>query len=134
MTKHPHITRTPPRGTPAPVVFDSPHSGSHYPDDFDYIVPLWMLRRGEEPCVEKLFSAAPDLGSPLIAAEFSRMYIDPNRSASDIDPDMLDGEWPHPIEISHMTRSGMGLIRSRSGRDRSRIYDRDATGDRSTEP
>jgi len=120
---HPHITVIPSRGKPAPVVFDSPHSGSHYPDDFDYIVPLWMLRRGEDPCVEELFAAAPDYGAPLIAAEFSRMYIDPNRSAADIDPDMLDGEWPHPIEISHKTRSGMGLIRSRSGRDRKLIYE-----------
>ena len=120
---HPHITVIPSRGKPAPVVFDSPHSGSPYPDDFDYIVPLWMLRRGEDPCVEELFAAAPDYGAPLIAAEFSRMYIDPNRSAADIDPDMLDGEWPHPIEISHKTRSGMGLIRSRSGRDRKLIYE-----------
>ena len=30
-----------PAGEAAPVVFDSPHSGSHYPDDFDYVVPLW---------------------------------------------------------------------------------------------
>ncbi len=124
MTKHPHITITPPRGTPAPVVFDSPHSGSHYPDDFDYVVPLSMLRRGEDPCVEELFAAAPDHGAPLIAAEFSRMYIDPNRSAADLDPEMLDGEWPHPIEVSHKTKSGMGLIRSRSGRDRKPIYER----------
>ena len=55
---HPHITVIPSRGKPAPVVFDSPHSGSHYPDDFDYIVPLWMLRRGEDPCVEELFGGS----------------------------------------------------------------------------
>ena len=118
------VTVIPPRGEPAPVVFDSPHSGSHYPDDFDYVVPLSMLRRGEDPCVEELFAAAPDHGAPLIAAEFSRMYIDPNRSPADIDPDMLDGDWPHPLEVSQKTKSGMGLIRSQSGRDRKPIYER----------
>jgi N-formylglutamate amidohydrolase len=50
------------------------------------------------------------------------MYIDPNRSAADIDPDMLDGIWPHPLEISHKTRAGMGLIRTASGRQRAAIY------------
>ena len=118
------VTVIAPRGAPAPVVFDSPHSGSHYPDDFDYVVPLSMLRRGEDPCVEELFAAAPDHGAPLIAAEFSRMYIDPNRSAADIDPDMIDGDWPHPLEVSHKTKSGMGLIRTQSGLDRKSIYDR----------
>lgn len=121
------VTVIPPRGEPTPVVFDSPHSGSHYPDDFDYVVPLSMLRRGEDPHVEELFGAAPDHGAPLIAAEFSRMYIDPNRSAADIDPDMLAEDWPHPVKISHKTKSGMGLIRTKSGRKRAAIYDRKLT-------
>ncbi len=121
------VTVIPARGTPTPVVFDSPHSGSHYPDDFDYVVPLSMLRRGEDPHVEELFGAAPDNGAPLIAAEFSRMYIDPNRSAADIDPNMLNGDWPHPLEVSHKTKSGMGLIRTQSGRDRKPIYKRKLT-------
>ncbi len=118
------VTIVRPRVAPVPVVFDSPHSGSHYPDDFDYKVPLSMLRRGEDPCVEELFAAAPDHGAPLIAAAFSRMYIDPNRSAADIDPDMLDGEWPHTLAASQKTKSGMGLIRTQSGRKRAAIYDR----------
>jgi N-formylglutamate amidohydrolase len=118
------VTIIGPRGAAVPVVFDSPHSGNHYPDDFDYIVPLSLLRRGEDPFVDELFAAAPDHGAPLIAATFSRMYIDPNRSAADIDPDMLDGIWPHPLEVSHKTRSGMGLIRTASGRQRAAIYSR----------
>ncbi|PPR24500.1 MAG: hypothetical protein CFH40_00812 [Alphaproteobacteria bacterium MarineAlpha10_Bin3] len=118
------VTIIRPRGAPVPAVFDSPHSGTHYPDDFDYIVPLSMLRRGEDPFVDELFAAAPDHGAPLIAATFSRMYIDPNRSDADIDPDMLDGDWPHPLTISRKTRSGMGLIRSQSGRKRAAIYGR----------
>lgn len=121
------VTIVPPRTDPVPVVFDSPHSGTHYPDDFDYVVPLTMLRRGEDPYVDELFAAAPDHGAPLIAAEFSRMYIDPNRSPADIDPDMLDGDWPHPVKVSKKTRSGMGLIRTKSGRQRADIYDRKLT-------
>ena len=33
--------------SPAPVVFDSPHSGYAYPEDFDHVVPRDMLRRAE---------------------------------------------------------------------------------------
>ncbi len=118
------VTVIPPKGQAVAVVFDSPHSGNHYPDDFDYVVPLSMLRRGEDPFVDELFAAAPDHGATFITAAFSRMYIDPNRSAADLDPDLLDGDWPDPLEISHKTRSGMGLVRSKSGRKRDSIYDR----------
>ena len=45
-----------PTGTPAPVVFDSPHSGTVRPADFDTVVPLDVLRRSEDMFVDELFA------------------------------------------------------------------------------
>jgi N-formylglutamate deformylase len=93
-----------------PVVFDSPHSGTVYPDDFRSIVPLVDLRRAEDTHVEKLYADAPAHGATLIAANFPRSYIDANRSLLDIDPALLDAPWPGPISISRKTDKGIGLV------------------------
>ncbi|WP_299621595.1 N-formylglutamate amidohydrolase [Pelagibius sp.] len=112
-----------PRGAPVPVVFDSPHSGMRYPEDFGSIAPLSVLRRSEDAFVDELYSAAPDHGAPLIAADFPRIYIDPNRALIDLDPAMLDGPWPDPLVASRKTELGVGLIWRVMPPD-SQIYDR----------
>ncbi|MGF1593506.1 MAG: N-formylglutamate amidohydrolase [Kiloniellaceae bacterium] len=99
-----------PGANPAPVVFDSPHSGTNYPADFGSVAPLAVLRRSEDAFVDELFGSAPGHGAPLIAAEFPRIYIDPNRSLVDLDPAMLDGPWPDPLVPSRKTELGVGLI------------------------
>lgn len=99
-----------PQGAPAPVVFDSPHSGTEYPADFRSIAPLAVLRRAEDAFVDELFGSAPRHGAPLIAARFPRIYIDPNRDLVDLDPAMLDGPWPEPLRPSRKTELGVGLI------------------------
>ena len=93
-----------------PVVFDSPHSGTNYPADFDTIVPRLTLRRAEDTHVEALYAAAPDHGAALIKAEFPRSYIDANRSLLDIDAALLDSTWPGPINVSKKTEKGIGLV------------------------
>ena len=93
-----------------PVVFDSPHSGTSYPADFETIVPRLTLRRAEDTHVEALYAAAPDYGAILIAANFPRSYIDANRSLLDIDAALLDGAWPGPINVSKKTGKGIGLV------------------------
>ena len=93
-----------------PVVFDSPHSGTVYPADFDTVVPHLTLRRAEDTHVEALYAAAPDHGAVLIAADFPRSYIDANRSLLDIDAALLDGAWPGPINVSKKTEKGIGLV------------------------
>jgi N-formylglutamate amidohydrolase len=114
---------TEPQAEPAPVVFDSPHSGTDYPDDFGTIAPLSILRRSEDAFVDELFAAAPRHGAPLIAARFPRIYIDPNRDLTDLDPAMLDGAWPDPLVPSRKTELGVGLIWRIMPPD-SRLYDR----------
>jgi N-formylglutamate deformylase len=94
-----------------PLVFDSPHSGSEYPDDFGYSCPLDILRTAEDAHIEDLYGAAPEHGATLLAALFPRSYLDVNRDIRDIDQDLLDAPWPGPIAPSEKTRRGMGLIR-----------------------
>ncbi len=114
-------------GNIAPVVFDSPHSGTHYPDDFEYAVPLATMRRGEDAFIDDIFSAAPDHGATLIAATFARMYIDPNRAATDLDPASIDGAWDGPIEMTDKARGGAGLIRTVSVDGTTQLYSRKLT-------
>ena len=94
-----------------PVVFDSPHSGAEYPDDFSCIAPMANVRTSEDAFVDELYAAAPKMGASLLAAHFPRAYIDADRSALDLDPNMLDGPWPEPLAPSpRTTQMGSGLV------------------------
>ncbi len=93
-----------------PVVFDSPHSGSLYPRDYGYACDLGFLRRTEDRYVDELYAGAPATGAPLLAALFARNYIDVNRAEDDIDPDLLDADWPDPHMPSFRTAAGHGLV------------------------
>ncbi len=124
-TPFPPYTLRRPAGEALPLVCDSPHSGVRYPADFRYAIPFDELRAGEDTDVHVLWDALPDVGATLLAAEFPRSYIDPNRDVEDLDPDMLDDPWPGPLSPGEKTRLGIGLIWRDGGRGRSRpIYDR----------
>jgi N-formylglutamate deformylase len=93
-----------------PIVLDSPHSGVNYPDDFAYTMPLQTLRRAEDTHVDKLYSFAQEVGYPMVAANFPRSYIDANRSAQEIDPELFEGDWVSNVEVSSKAKLGKGLI------------------------
>lgn len=93
-----------------PIVCDSPHSGTDYPEDFDTQVPLSVLRQAEDTHVETLWGAAPQVGASLVTALFPRSYIDPNRGLEDLDPELLDGAWHEPLSPGEKSRLGYGLI------------------------
>jgi N-formylglutamate deformylase len=93
-----------------PLVLDSPHSGTEYPEDFAPGVPLQALRQAEDSYVDELYAHGPAVGATLIAAGFPRSYIDPNRSLLDIDTSLLDAPWPGPALTTRKTALGIGLI------------------------
>jgi N-formylglutamate amidohydrolase len=109
MTPSPFI-RIDPQGSRAPVVLDSPHSGTAYPEDFRPAVPLSLLRQAEDAFVDELYGCGPRLGAILIAARFPRSYIDPNRSLLDVDTSLLDAPWLGPVSASRKTQLGIGLV------------------------
>lgn len=100
-------------GTSA-LVLDSPHSGTFYPDDFQYAVPLPLLRQAEDTHVEKLYDFAPALGVAWVEALFPRSYLDANRDTTEIDTTLFDSPWPGPVatdpKVLSKVRLGKGLI------------------------
>lgn len=124
-TPFPPFTLRLSEGEPVPLVCDSPHSGVQYPDDFGHVVPFEQLRGAEDTDVHVLWQALPSVGATLLAANFPRAYIDPNRDIDDIDPAMLAEPWPTPLRPSEKTRLGIGLVWRDAGKNgRWPIYDR----------
>ncbi len=99
-----------PAGGACSVVLDSPHSGFDMPPDFDSLRTEAELRDGEDCFIDRLWQPATAIGVPLLAARFPRTYLDPNRHEADIDPDLLDAPWPHPVQPSGKARIGKALI------------------------
>jgi N-formylglutamate amidohydrolase len=93
-----------------PLVLDSPHSGRVMPADFDSRLSAADLRDGEDCFIDELYLPATASGVPLLAAQFPRTYIDPNRHAGDIDLDLLDGPWPHAWLPSGKAAIGKALL------------------------
>lgn len=105
------LERFDPAAAPVPLVFDSPHSGMVYPADFNFTAPDDLVRTAEDTHVDALFAAAPAHGATLLIAHFPRSYIDTNRHAHDLDPELIDGAWPGKIAPGEKTKLGIGLVR-----------------------
>jgi N-formylglutamate amidohydrolase len=104
---------TEPARQTAPLVFSSPHSGRHYPPDFvsSSRLDAHTLRASEDAFVEELFAAAPQHGAPLVQAVYARAYLDVNREAWEMDPDMFDGPLPDFVNArSGRVAAGLGTI------------------------
>ena len=93
-----------------PVVLDSPHSGFTMPADFGAALGAADLRDGEDCFIDQLWMPATVRGIPLLAAQFPRTYLDANRHAGDIDPDLLDEPWPDELVPSGKAGIGKALI------------------------
>ncbi|MDP3135677.1 MAG: N-formylglutamate amidohydrolase [Burkholderiaceae bacterium] len=106
-----------------PLVLDSPHSGTTYPDDFRHALDLPILRQAEDTHVEKLYAFAPGLGAAWIEAHFPRSYLDANRDTTELDTGLLNAPWPEPVTGGGKVRLGKGLI-WRVTDDGASIYDR----------
>ena len=64
-----------PLASAVPLVLDSPHSGEHYPEDFDHAPSRMEVRQAEDTHVARLYRGAPALGATLLEAHFPRAYI-----------------------------------------------------------
>lgn len=93
-----------------PFVYNSPHSGRHYPADLMALTHLDALEiRGSEDCfVDLLFGAAPALGASMVQAVYPRAYVDTNREPYELDPDMYVDPLP-AFAIRHSSRISAGL-------------------------
>lgn len=108
----PVVVQRPVRQT-LPIVVSSPHSGRHYPDDLLTRTGLdeRTLRSSEDSFVEELFAAAPELGAPLVAATFPRVYVDANREPYELDPAMFSDPLPDYVTTRNARiAAGLGTI------------------------
>ena len=115
-----------PAAAEVPLVLDSPHSGTAMPADFRSVRTEAELREGEDCFIDELYRPAAARGVPLLAALFPRTYLDPNRAATDIDPELLAEPWPEPLAASAKARIGKALVWRTLDADKP-IYDRRLT-------
>src|SRR5690606_25369088 len=96
-----------------PFVFNSPHSGRHYPERFMRQSRLGrdQIRRSEDAYVDELFSCAADLDAPLLLVIFPRADLDVNRDPRELDPRMFREAVPRGANTrSARVAGGLGTI------------------------
>jgi N-formylglutamate amidohydrolase len=92
------------------VIFASPHSGKTYDAEFLARIALdpVSIRSSEDAFVDRLFSAAPRFGAPLLVARAPRAYVDLNRGRDELDPTLIEGFAGGPF--NPRISSGLGVI------------------------
>ncbi len=113
----------PPKQT-APLVFNSPHSGRVYLEEFLDASRLDLpdLRRSEDTFVEQLFAPVVAHGSPLMHAHFPRAYLDVNREPYELDPALIAEALPRYANTQSVrVVGGLGTI-ARVVADSEEIY------------
>jgi len=102
-----------PKSWRMPAVFNSPHSGRHYPKGFLAASRLdaHALRKSEDCHIDELFGFAAEIGAPLLKATYPRAYLDVNREAYELDPRMFAEELPGYANITSIrVAGGLGTI------------------------
>jgi N-formylglutamate amidohydrolase len=102
-----------PESQTVPLVLASPHSGDRYSPEFMASAQLegHALRKSEDCFVDEIFAAAPGLGAPLIRALFPRAFLDVNREAYELDPEMFADALPSFVNTrSPRVAAGLGTI------------------------
>ena len=101
-----------------PLVLSSPHSGRRYSPDFLAAARLdaHAIRRSEDAFVDILFAGAIGEGAPMIRALFPRAFVDVNREAFEMDPEMFRDPLPGYVNTSsRRVRAGLGTIARQVG-------------------
>jgi len=97
----------------APIIFNSPHSGSVYPYDFLSAsrIDLPTLRRSEDSFMDELITDLSSRGFPTVRVNFPRSYVDVNREPYELDPRMFSGRLPSFANTRSMrVAGGLGTI------------------------
>ncbi len=103
-------TAVDPKVQTVPVVFDSPHSGTVFPTDFQTSVALPLLTSVVDLYVDELYAGAVNRGAAFLKAHFPRFYLDANRPLSDLDESLLSGTDRDITDAKLKGSRGIGLI------------------------
>lgn len=105
----PFIITQPDQAPELPLVFDSPHSGTDYPESFTPVDPH-AVNQLSDLFVDELYDKAPTYGATLLKATFPRGFVDPNRHENEMDNQVLSAPWPHDIHESKNVTAGRAVI------------------------
>jgi len=97
----------------APIIFNSPHSGSVYPLEFLNAsrIDLAALRRSEDSFMDELIGDLSEQGFPTVRVNFPRSYVDVNREPYELDPRMFTGRLPSFANTRSMrVAGGLGTV------------------------
>lgn len=97
----------------APVIFNSPHSGSVYPRAFLAAsrIEREALARSEDSFMDEMIADLPTRGFPILRVNFPRSYVDVNREPYELDPRMFNGRLPGYANTRSMrVAGGLGTI------------------------
>jgi len=97
----------------AQIIFNSPHSGSAYPEAFLRVsrIDLPALRRSEDSFMDELIGGLSDRGFAVVRVHFPRSYVDVNREPYELDPRMFAGRLPSFANTRSMrVAGGLGTI------------------------
>ncbi|WP_458759884.1 N-formylglutamate amidohydrolase [Afipia sp. TerB] len=97
----------------APIVFNSPHSGSVYPREFIKAsrIDLAGLQRSEDSFMDEMIAHLVGKGFPVVRVNFPRSYVDVNREPYELDPRMFNGRLPSFANTRSMrVAGGLGTI------------------------
>jgi N-formylglutamate amidohydrolase len=80
----------------APIIFNSPHSGTVYPHEFLMAsrIDMATLRKSEDSFMDELIAGLCDQGFAVVSVNFPRSYVDVNREPYELDPRMFAGRLP----------------------------------------
>jgi N-formylglutamate amidohydrolase len=97
----------------APIIFNSPHSGTVYPHEFLITTRIDMatLRRSEDSFMDELIGGLADKGFAVMRVNFPRSFVDVNREPYELDPRMFHGRLPSFANTRSMrVAGGLGTI------------------------
>lgn len=106
------------------LVFNSPHSGIHFPEDFLQqisIVPD-LLHYSGDILVDQLIKNVLLFGATYFTNNFARTYVDTNRNSREIDPELFQRP-DHKREFARTSKVARGFgIFCRKSYDGQEIY------------
>ena len=103
-----------PEASAAPLIVDVSRSGREYPAVFRSPLPFTTVHDNVSMYVDELWSYAPRAGATLLYCCFPNTWVDVNRNEADMDPAVVDGQWPHELKPTPRTLEGLGLIKTKA--------------------
>lgn len=97
----------------APIIFNSPHSGTVYPHEFLMAsrIDMATLRKSEDAFMDELIADLSNRGFGVVNVNFPRSYVDVNREPYELDPRMFTGRLPSFANTRSMrVAGGLGTI------------------------